>query len=169
MGIGQGTLAIPTGLGDHVNHIDALSGDPESMALFSQKNAEDQLKAESGKVHRADLENLLERQRAIEEKVKSSGRLDRFSADIKLMFAMIRDYWYGNYRSVPWKTIAAVAGALLYVLNPLDMIPDLILGFGLIDDAGVVALCLKLVESDLHRYAAWKEQRDAQNKFTQSN
>ncbi len=139
------------------------------MALFSQKNAEKQLNAESSKVHRADLENLLERQRTIEDKVKNSGKLNRFSADIKLMFSMIRDYWYGNYRSVPWKTIAAVAGALVYVLNPLDVIPDLILGFGLVDDAGVVALCLKLVESDLHRYAAWREQQDAQNKFTHSN
>ena len=139
------------------------------MALFDEKNAEKQLNTESGKVHRADLETLLERQRVIEDKVKGSGKLNRFSADIKLMFAMIRDYWYGNYRNVPWKTIAAVAGALLYVLNPLDVIPDLILGFGFIDDAGVVALCLKLVESDLHRYAAWKEQQDAQNKFTHSN
>ncbi|SFR49837.1 Uncharacterized membrane protein YkvA, DUF1232 family [Marinobacter gudaonensis] len=127
------------------------------MALFSRKNAEKQLKAEADRVHRQDLEKLLERQRAIEEKVKGSGKLKRFGADIRLMFSMIRDYWYGNYRSVPWKTIAAVAGALLYVLNPLDFIPDLILGFGFIDDAGVVALCLKLVESDLHRYAAWKE------------
>lgn len=139
------------------------------MALFNEKNAEKQLNAESSKVHRTDLEALLERQRAIEEKVKGSGKLNRFSADIKLMFAMIRDYWYGNYRSVPWKTIAAIAGALLYVLNPLDVIPDLILGFGFIDDAGVVALCLKLVESDLHRYAAWSEERDAQNNFTHSN
>lgn len=139
------------------------------MALFSQENAEKQLNAESGKVHRADLETLLERQRAIEEKVKGSGRLNRFSEDIKLMFSMIRDYWQGNYRSVPWKTIAAVAGALLYVLNPLDVIPDLIFGFGLLDDAGVVALCLKLVESDLHRYAAWKESHESQNKVTETN
>jgi hypothetical protein len=29
-----------------------------------------------------------------------------------------------------------------------------------VDDVGVVALCLKLVESDLHRYAAWKELQD---------
>jgi uncharacterized membrane protein YkvA (DUF1232 family) len=130
------------------------------MALFSRKNAEKQLKAEADRVHRQDLEKLLERQRAIEEKVKGSGKLKRFGADIRLMFSMIRDYWYGNYRSVPWKTIAAVAGALLYVLNPLDFIPDLILGFGFIDDAGVVALCLKLVESDLHRYAAWKEHQE---------
>lgn len=127
------------------------------MALFNQKNAQKQLDAEASKVHRGDLETLLERQRSIEEKVKGSGRLARFSTDIKLMFAMLRDYWYGNYRSVPWKTIAAVAGALLYVMNPLDVIPDLIFGFGFMDDAGVVALCLRLVESDLHRYAAWKE------------
>ncbi len=139
------------------------------MALFSEKSAEQQLKAESEKVNRIDLEKVLERQRAIEAKVKSSGKLNRFSADIKLMFSMIRDYWQGNYRSVPWKSIAAVAGALLYVLNPLDVIPDLILGFGFIDDAGVVALCLKLVESDLHRYAAWKEEHEAQNKVTESN
>ncbi|GAA0847344.1 hypothetical protein GCM10009113_23460 [Marinobacter szutsaonensis] len=132
------------------------------MALFSERNAKKQLDAEASKVHRQDLETLLDRQRAIEEKVKGSGRLERFSADIKLMFSMIRDYWYGNYRSVPWKTIAAVAGALLYVLNPLDFIPDIILAFGFLDDAGVVALCLKLVESDLHRYAAWKEHQEAQ-------
>ena len=137
------------------------------MAVFNQKDAREQLDAEASKVHRSDLETLLERQRAIEEKVKGSGKLARFSGDIKLMFSMIRDYWYGNYRSVPWKTIAAVAGALLYVLNPLDVIPDLLFGFGFIDDAGVVALCLKLVESDLPRYAAWKEhQEESENRVS---
>lgn len=127
------------------------------MAVFSKRTAEQQLREEAGKVRKNDLETLLKRQEAIEAKVKSSGRLERFSTDIKLMFSLIRDYWNGRYRTVPWKTIAAVAGALLYVMNPLDLIPDLIFGFGFLDDAGVVALCLKWVESDLHKYAAWKE------------
>jgi uncharacterized membrane protein YkvA (DUF1232 family) len=127
------------------------------MAVFSKRTAEQQLSEEAGKVRKNDLETLLKRQEAIEAKVKSSGRLQRFSTDIKLMFSLIRDYWNGRYRTVPWKTIAAVAGALLYVMNPLDLIPDLIFGFGFLDDAGVVALCLKWVESDLHKYAAWKE------------
>lgn len=139
------------------------------MALFNQKNAREQLDAEASRVHQADLETLLDRQRSIEEKVKNSSKLARFSTDIKLMFSLIRDYWYGNYRSVPWKTIAAVAGALLYVMNPLDVIPDLILGFGFIDDAGVVALCLKLAESDLHRYAAWKEHQEELKKAPHTN
>jgi len=132
------------------------------MPVFTEKNAEKQLNAEADKVHRDDLEDLLARQRAIEEKVKGSGKLKRFSADIRLMFGMIRDYWNGSYRDVPWKSIAAIAGALIYVLNPLDVIPDLLIGIGFLDDAGVVALCLKLVESDLHRYAAWKEHREDQ-------
>ncbi|EON91257.1 hypothetical protein MARLIPOL_14590 [Marinobacter lipolyticus SM19] len=139
------------------------------MPLFTEKNAEKQLNAEADKVHRDDLESLLVRQCAIEEKVKGSGKLNRFSADIKLMFAMIRDYWNGNYRDVPWKSIAAIAGALIYVLNPLDVIPDLLFGIGFLDDAGVVALCLKLVESDLHRYAAWKEHQEERESAPQSN
>ncbi|MEQ9547831.1 MAG: YkvA family protein [Marinobacter sp.] len=139
------------------------------MPIFSEKNAEKQLNAEADKVHRDDLEDLLARQRTIEEKVKGSGKLNRFSADIKLMFAMIRDYWNGSYRDVPWKSIAAIAGALVYVLNPLDMIPDLLIGIGFLDDAGVVALCLKLAESDLHRYAAWKEHQEERESTPQSN
>jgi len=38
-----------------------------------------------------------------------------------------------------------------------------------VDDAGVVALCLKLVESDIHRYAAWKEQQEELERTHQTN
>ena len=62
------------------------------MTIFSDRNAQAQLSKEAGKVAKADLDDLLRRQQAIEEKVKNSGKLQRFSGDIKLMFAMIRDY-----------------------------------------------------------------------------
>jgi len=127
------------------------------MRLFSQKAAKNELDKESAKINKADLESLLARQQAVEQKIRNSGRLSRFGTDVKLMFSLLRDYWRGDYRAVPWKSIAAMAGALIYVLNPIDLIPDIIFGFGFLDDAGVVALCLKLVEADLHRYAAWKE------------
>lgn len=130
------------------------------MAVFNDHKAKRELEREAGKVHQKDVGDLLERQKAIEDKVRNSGKLERFSGDVRLMFSMLQDYWQGNYREVPWKSIAAIVGALIYVLNPLDVIPDLILGFGLVDDAGVVALCLRMVESDLLRYAAWKEQHE---------
>lgn len=132
------------------------------MAVITQKHARMALDRERRKVKQDDIETLLERQKKIEAKVRDGGKLNRFSTDIRLMFSLLRDYWNGRYRQIPWKSVAAIAGALLYVLNPLDLIPDMLIGFGLLDDAGVVAVCLKLVESDLHRYAAWKE-LDAEN------
>ncbi|MDX1800939.1 MAG: YkvA family protein [Marinobacter sp.] len=131
------------------------------MPGFSRKQARRALDHEAGQVKQDRLESLLERQKAIEDKVKNSGRLKRFGGDIRLMFSMLKDYWQGHYRAIPWKSVAAIAGALIYVLNPLDLIPDMIFGFGLLDDAGVVAACLSLVESDLIAYAAWKESRDS--------
>lgn len=139
------------------------------MVNFSDHKANEQLNREAGKVHSKDVGDLLSRQKAIEEKVRSSGKLRRFGTDIRLMFSMLRDYWQGNYRNVPWKSIAAIAGALIYVLNPLDLIPDLLLGIGFLDDAGVVAACLALVESDLLRYAAWKEHSEQQVTTTVHN
>jgi len=130
------------------------------MPSFSRRKAKQQLDREAGRIHDEDVGDLLSRQQAIEDKVQNSGKLQRFSSDIKLMFSMLRDYWQGNYREVPWKSVAAIAGALVYVMNPMDVIPDLIMGFGFIDDAGVVALCLKMVESDLLRYAAWKQNKE---------
>lgn len=130
------------------------------MATFSDRKANEQLRTEADRVRRDDVADLLSRQKAIEEKVRSSGKLRRFSTDIRLMFSMLGDYWQGNYREVPWKSIAAIAGAMIYVLNPLDLIPDLLLGIGFLDDAGVVAACLAFVESDLLRYAAWKERAE---------
>lgn len=135
------------------------------MATFSASKASEQLNTEADRVRGDDVADLLGRQQAIEEKVRSSGKLRRFNTDIRLMFSMLRDYWQGHYRNVPWRSIAAMAGALIYVLNPLDLIPDFLIGIGFLDDVGVVAACLALVESDLLRYAAWKE-RDEQGATT---
>ena len=57
---------------------------------------------------------------------------------------------------MPYWAISAGALALLYVLNPADVIPDVIIGVGYLDDATVVAFCLKLIERELERYKQWK-------------
>lgn len=136
------------------------------MATFSDRKANEQLNTEADRVQRDDVADLLDRQQVIEDKVRKSGKLKRFSTDIRLMFSMLQDYWQGNYREVPWRSIAAIAGALIYVLNPLDLIPDILLGVGFLDDAGVVAACLAFVESDLLRYAAWKDYRTESQTLT---
>ena len=96
----------------------------------------------------------------IDKKMSTAGVLKKYTELGKLMVNMLKDYKVGIYKDVPWFTIASVVFALLYVLNPLDIIPDFIPGFGYVDDASVLALALRFIESDLHKYLDWKLEQD---------
>lgn len=126
-----------------------------SERKITEEEAREELESKSKKIGSEDVENVINKKEDLEKKAKS-GALNRFVNEIKLMFSMVQDYWKGEYREVPWMTIAAIVAALLYVISPVDLIPDFIPGIGLVDDAAVVAACLTMVQSDFEAYKEWK-------------
>jgi uncharacterized membrane protein YkvA (DUF1232 family) len=106
-----------------------------------------------------DVHNVLEDEEEIKSKFENKGKLQRYVDDAQLLFNLLRDYANGNYREVPFNVVAAIGGALLYVLSPLDLIPDFIPIVGYLDDAAVIAFCLNLIEKDLISYKVWKAER----------
>ena len=84
------------------------------------------------------------------------GLLVRLFQDFKLLMSLIKDYWNGRYRDVSIKSIVIFVLAILYIISPIDLIPDYILGIGQIDDAAILALCLYFLEKDLTKYKEWK-------------
>lgn len=102
--------------------------------------------------HDMSIEKVSQRAQDIEGKLP---KLKHFFEQGKIMLSLVRDYWNGSYREVPYWAISAVSLALLYVLNPVDVVPDVLLGVGYLDDATVVAFCLKLVQRELERYQEW--------------
>lgn len=85
------------------------------------------------------------------------GPLFKFAKDIKLMCAMVKAYSKKEYKEIPLRTITMVVLSLIYVFVPLDIVPDLIPLFGLIDDAGIVGMCLKAVHKDLEDFKNWAQ------------
>ena len=63
------------------------------------------------------------------------GFLVRLFQDLKLLIPLIKDYWQGTYRDVSVESIVIFVAALAYIISPIDLIPDYIIGFGQIDDA----------------------------------
>lgn len=55
-------------------------------------------------------------------------------------------------RETPWRVRALLIAALVYLLLPFDLIPDWILGLGIVDDLTVVSfltwLALRLLKKD---------------------
>ena len=117
------------------------------------------IKKGAEKVTDKEVEQVAEHAEEIEDKFKSSGRLGRYIEDARLMLSLIKDYWRGDYRKILWFTIAAIAFTLLYVLNPFDLIPDVLPLVGLVDDALAFSVAFKLVEKDLKKYKEWKLQQ----------
>ena len=103
-----------------------------------------------------DVEKVINKSEELQKKFSAKGPLARFIEDGKLLTAIVKDYWTGVYRQVPYGTIASIVFTLIYVLNPFDLVPDMLPLIGQLDDVAVMGACLILVEQDLHKYKAWK-------------
>ena len=114
------------------------------------------------------LENFdEERARSWYEKVREMIRawLERNAdsdwADILLFLPDLFMFVVGLLRDprIPSKYRFALLSAVLYVLSPLDLVPEAVLGvMGLIDDAGILILLLDLLfNSIILEYDTWAE------------
>ncbi len=127
--------------------------------MFSKKKQEideEYLKKGVAQVKDGDVELAAKNQEKIEDKIVNASTLRKYTELGKLMFGMLQDYRKGAYKNVPWFTIASIVFALLYVLNPLDLMPDFIPGLGYVDDFAVLTVALRFIETDLHNYLDWK-------------
>ena len=73
-----------------------------------------------------------------------------------LMTSLVTDFWTGRYRDIPYRSVALIVFALSYVTKSNDLLPDSLPVLGEVDDAIVVALCVRMVRPELDAYSDWK-------------
>lgn len=91
--------------------------------------------------------------KAKKQKGPLSGRFD----DLMALIRLVRAYIKGQYRDVPWETIALAIAALIYFLSPVDAIPDPIPVVGYIDDAAVIGFVIASINADLNNFRDWED------------
>ena len=87
------------------------------------------------------------------------GLWNRLIENFKLLYALIKDYRKGEYRDVSLWSILVFVSGILYVISPIDIVPDYIPLIGQIDDALILLLCMYLLEKDLYKYKEWKKSK----------
>lgn len=65
-------------------------------------------------------------------------------------------YASGKYRDISWKSVLIVLAAIIYFLNPIDLIPDFIPVIGLTDDFSVLLWVYHTVGSEIDKFLAWE-------------
>lgn len=70
---------------------------------------------------------------------------------------IIKAYAKGQYKSIPWKTLLIIVAAVIYFLNPLDLVPDLIPIAGLADDFAVLLWVYNAVSGEVEKFLSWEQ------------
>ena len=107
-----------------------------------KKPDEEFVKEGAEKVTSKDIETVVDQSEDINKKFSARGPLKRFIEDGKILTALVKDWRAGKYRQALYGTIAAVVFGLIYVFNPLDLVPDILPIIGAVDDATVIGALL---------------------------
>lgn len=72
------------------------------------------------------------------------------------MIDYLNDIANGNYKNYNVKALLYVVAAMIYLVSPIDVIPDFILGVGFTDDVAVILFVLREISLELDKYKEWK-------------
>src|SRR5437868_8173551 len=77
-------------------------------------------------------------------------------AYFQAMLRLIRAYYRREYRNVPLQNLVMIVGAIIYIVNPFDLIPDWIAGLGFADDAVVLGFAVQRTRQTLDDFMTWE-------------
>lgn len=86
---------------------------------------------------------------------KRNGALNDAWQQLQTLNRMLRSYYSGEYTQISNKTLVLMVAAVLYFLMPADLIPDILLGLGYLDDAAIIAWTMGTISEELERYQQW--------------
>lgn len=72
------------------------------------------------------------------------------------MVRLVRNYASGEYRDIKNSTIISGLAVLLYVLSPIDLIPDFIPVAGFLDDLSLVSWFVGKFQGEILRFREWE-------------
>lgn len=87
---------------------------------------------------------------------KKHFSIKKWKSQVSILARMMKAYALGKYRSLPIKSLVVVVAAILYFMNPLDLIPDWIPGLGMADDFTILAWVYQSLASEVEKFLQWE-------------
>lgn len=76
---------------------------------------------------------------------------------MRLATRLIQASVKGTYRLNSAFTLISLLAAIIYFINPLDLVPDMVIGLGLADDITVLSWVFKSLSQELATFEAWEK------------
>lgn len=93
----------------------------------------------------------------LQEAIAPGGQMTALRDEVSTLIRMVAAYMHRSYTDLPWQTLVAGVAALVYLVMPLDALPDFIPLGGFLDDAAVLGFVIKSIRDDIRRFRWWEE------------
>jgi uncharacterized membrane protein YkvA (DUF1232 family) len=149
-------LTTPIGVAEYSGAI--VKGKQKALAKDPRRNRVFAAVLNRAKWFAKDPEALRELFQAAVRKTKSIPKAPFAGmwTYLQTMLRLIRAYYRGEYRDVKIANLVLIIGAIIYVLDPLDLIPDWIPGLGFLDDATILAFAVQRTRETLDQFTTWE-------------
>ncbi len=132
-----------------------------NVELNEEEISQELKRLENTRVDEKKISDTLNKQEYV-NKVSRKGPLKEKINDIKLLFEMLKNNNEKNKKgeifAISVTSIAVIVGALLYIVSPLDLIPDAVPVIGFIDDAAIITATILKLNKEIQDYKKWKEE-----------
>lgn len=88
---------------------------------------------------------------------KKATLLEDKMDDFRLLIAMCKDSMAGRYAISKWN-LSVVVATIIYVVSPLDAIPDMIPVLGWLDDISIVGYAISKLAEEMKRYQQFRKE-----------
>lgn len=75
------------------------------------------------------------------------------------LFNLAKASYKGEYRGLGKKNLLLIVAALLYLVAPIDLIPDFVLGLGFTDDLAILTYLIGKLYNEIESYRLWSRGR----------
>jgi uncharacterized membrane protein YkvA (DUF1232 family) len=77
--------------------------------------------------------------------------------ELETSLSLLRAWLSGDYTGVSAQSVVLVLAGLAYLLAPMDAIPDVLPGVGLIDDLTVLSFVFGQLKGELVQFREWAD------------
>lgn len=103
---------------------------------------------QAARITDADVQAIIDQEALIWGKFEQSKELRTYLTAMKKAMSLLQQHIAGR-GGLKAGTVSAITAAFLYILDPMDVIPDSIPDIGYLDDVLVVQKCLEIIKPDL--------------------
>ncbi len=93
---------------------------------------------------------------ALDKMANATPGFAKLLEQVKVLVRLSQAYRAGDYRHIPLKSMLLITASILYFINPMDVLPDLVPIFGLVDDATLIGFVITSLRKDIEKFREWE-------------